>query len=729
MRINSNNDNITGVDSIGKIVTDAASRIPTRNGRASKAGLSKINVPSFDEGGTVEGEEGEPKLILAHGQEEVLKPSDAETYRENTMKPIGTQSKPTGIGRIEGMSERGPHTSTSDSPETQLIARDMSEKGTPEERAAIDVDKKKAMGQGVNGLVALGTAKLHENHLDAEPAPADVTMPAPDATAAPRTPGLKPILTPEQLGTSTADATAKPEAIPTGRMQFKNQIANYDARIQAALDKATPQGQEEADRLSEAKQEFMHSQPWGSAVSAHPGLMGKIGHVLGKVGNIGLDVVAPGTAALIPGTEMARNLQHANTLGRINLDTESTLRGAEAAEKNAQAKALDNPPEKAGEYEFKTDDDGQMWRLDKLSKAPPMLVTFGAQGQPTLSPAPEGSKPPAVTSGAVAQPTFGKKTAKGKEAPANDVQMGEFTSQLPVIAPALAAGERETFAFPKGYTPTLAEIDENKKAAHAANEAKLAGKREDLATQTANAALNKRTQEEKLIEQVAKNIAPMDVSSLSRLKDITSMRSDQRSLIYARAKELNPEFNTAEVDRKVKMLDNFTNGKDGQQLQSFGTFLEHAGDANQVIQSIRNSVTPQILNVGINALEKHGWGTTATQLSAALEPVRKEFEGFLLGGRALYADDRKAAETILSDASTPAQVQTALKQMAHTVSARYNEMNNRFKTTMKTDISKGIGPLSDAAYNSAEAIGVTKLGGKELRDGKHGYGWYNSEEK
>ena len=302
---------------------------------------------------------------------------------------------------------------------------------------------------------------------------------------------------------------------------------------------------------------------------------------------------------------------------------------------------------------------------------------------------------------------------------------------MAVIAPDLTPAERSTFAFPKGYTPTVGEIEENKKLLREANASKLAGKREDLANQTAKAALNKRTQEERMVEQIAKDIAPMDVNSLSQLKTITSMRSDQRSLIYARAKELNPEFNTAEVDRKVKMLDNFTNGKDGQSLQSFGTFLEHSGDANQVVQNIRNGVTPQILNVPLNALEKHGWGTTATQLSAALEPVRKEFEGFLLGGRALYAEDRKAAEAILSDSSTPAQIQAALKQMAHTVSARYNEMDNRFKNTMKVDISRGIGPLSDAAFNGAEAIGVKELGGKTLRDGKHGYGWYNTstEEK
>jgi hypothetical protein len=86
-----------------------------------------------------------------------------------------------------------------------------------------------------------------------------------------------------------------------------------------------------------------------------------------------------------------------------------------------------------------------------------------------------------------------------------------------------------------------------------------------------------------------------------------------------------------------------------------------------------------------------------------LEPVRKEFESFLLGGRALYGEDRKAANVILSDNSAPSQIQAALKQMGHTATARYTETNYRYKKLMGHDIPE---PFSPEAIQGAHSIGV-----------------------
>lgn len=52
--------------------------------------------------------------------------------------------------------------------------------------------------------------------------------------------------------------------------------------------------------------ERLQGQKEGDTLSSHPGLLGKIGHVLGRVGNVALDVAAPSVAALIPGTDMNR---------------------------------------------------------------------------------------------------------------------------------------------------------------------------------------------------------------------------------------------------------------------------------------------------------------------------------------------------------------------------------------------------------------------------------------
>jgi hypothetical protein len=482
---------------------------------------------------------------------------------------------------------------------------------------------------------------------------------------------------------------------------------------------------EEAANAEEQLARYERGTPWGSA-SNHPGFLGKAAHIASEVGQAALRPTAPYLLPMIPGSAQNIAGQEAQGLGKLKELSTEGLQASEVQKNKAEAQAATDKDATKPDYEYKQDDQGNMWRVDKHSTEPAQMVTFGPQGQPTLTPAPAGVTPPTATgTTATARPTFG--SAKGTAAPASDQQLTEYNNQLPAITPALRPEDRTAFSFPTGYKPTIAEMQQNKAAASKANADVLAGNRDAHATAVAEAAANKQTLEEKVIEQVAKDIAPMDVNSLSRLKDITSMRSDQRSLIYARAKELNPNFNTAQVDRRVKMLDNYTNGSEGKQLQSFGTFLDHAGDANHIIQEIRNGVTPKILNVGINKLEREGWGATASQITAALEPVRKEFEGFLLGGRALYGDDRKAAETILNDASTPAQIQAALKQMATTVTARYGELDSRFKNNMGTDIGTAVGPISAEAYKNAGALGIKDLGGKELRDGKNGYGWYTME--
>ena len=181
------------------------------------------------------------------------------------------------------------------------------------------------------------------------------------------------------------------------------------------------------------------------------------------------------------------------------------------------------------------------------------------------------------------------------------------------------------------------------------------------------------------IEEAAKSLANGD---LTRLKDITSLRGDQRLAVFTKARQINPTFNLAEVDRKIKMEDYYANGKGADSLRSFGIFLEHGGAASEAVNQIRLSKMP-VINKPINWWREHMSGAPEfTQLVAALEPVRKEFESFLLGGRALYAEDRKAAEVILNENSSPAQIQQALKTMAHTAEARLNEENHRYKKVM-----------------------------------------------
>jgi hypothetical protein len=679
------------------------SRIPGtmayRAAHAKQGGMPRI--PSYDEGTDSVPED---QVALIHEGEKIV-PANENPDNKQPLIAAAPADK----------SVQAPHPATE--PESMQSTQQLIQ-DSPEEKA-IDVDKKSAMGQGSNGFVKLGTALIHEKALglgddEFRPTMSEDAVPGYSRiggteSQAPATTGqgVKRIGEPDVTAPETkmpiyggpGKSVAQGQLIPEKQLpqdELKYNLSDLQKQHSAALAERTPEGQEKADRIQAQIQDLQKSNPWGSAAN-HPGVLGRIGHIAEMVASR-----APGIApimATIPGSEGYRAMERAGTREALDKDTQlNTQRQAEEGKETPKPK-----------YAMKE-------TLDTREGSP-------TKGQTVWAGVNENDPTDVRWSGAQVAP----KEKTGAEAPANDTQIAEYTTQAPALSPALSPTERQAFSFPTGYKPTVKEINENKQLLAKANADKLAGNRDALEQTKQRAAEAKLAKQDSLNEQVAKDIAPMDASSLSRLKDITSMRSEDREAVYARAHELNPQFNTAEVDRRVKMLDDYTNGKSAQNIQSFGTFFEHAGNASQIVNDLRSRYSPKILNTPINALSKAGYGTDAVQISAALEPVRKEFEGFLLGGRALYADDRKAAETILSDSATPAQIQAALKVLAHTAQARYNEMNTRFKNTMKTDISTGVGPLSPEAYNAAGHLGVTSMGGMELKDGKQGYGWYPKE--
>lgn len=201
------------------------------------------------------------------------------------------------------------------------------------------------------------------------------------------------------------------------------------------------------------------------------------------------------------------------------------------------------------------------------------------------------------------------------------------------------------------------------------------------------------------IETAAQSVAH---GELTRLRDMAGMRGEDRLLIFNRAKQLNPQLNLSEIDRKIKMEDDLSNGKLGQNVQSFGTFLEHAGEASDMVNNYR-ATNMKFINTTVNKLRDQFGDAAYTQYTAALEPVRQEAASFLKNGHATLAEDRVAADKILSDNATPAQQQAAIKQLGHTVKARYNEANFRYKRTMGHDMED---VLSPEALQGAQKIGI-----------------------
>src|SRR6185312_16044344 len=101
--------------------------------------------------------------------------------------------------------------------------------------------------------------------------------------------------------------------------------------------------------------------PWGSAISEHPGVLGKIFHGIAKAGNIAGDILAPGTMALIPGTDLNKTLQERENLAGEeraqqlqNQETEAnaTEENADTAKERADTeKATEEKPVKLSDEE------------------------------------------------------------------------------------------------------------------------------------------------------------------------------------------------------------------------------------------------------------------------------------------------------------------------------------------------------------------------------------------
>jgi hypothetical protein len=230
--------------------------------------------------------------------------------------------------------------------------------------------------------------------------------------------------------------------------------------------------------------------------------------------------------------------------------------------------------------------------------------------------------------------------------------------------------------------------------------------RQTMSIQAANAASRnqKKGVDEQAIETAAQSLAKGD---LTNLKDIASLRGDQRLLIFNRAKELNPKFSTSDIQRQIKMEDNFTNGADGKALQSFDTFLQHGGEAHDIVQAMRNSQSSvPYLNKGLNWWKQNMSGDPMyTRLLTALEPVKTEAENFMLNGHAMHVEDKKAIDTILNADASPAQLQAAIKQLGHTVEARYTAMDNRYASVRHQHL--GDDKLSPEAKSGAARMGVS----------------------
>jgi hypothetical protein len=201
------------------------------------------------------------------------------------------------------------------------------------------------------------------------------------------------------------------------------------------------------------------------------------------------------------------------------------------------------------------------------------------------------------------------------------------------------------------------------------------------------------------INQAAANLIknPADTTTL---KSISSLKGDERLRLYNKIHELSPNYDTGKVDAKVKVLNDFADGKASDNIVAYNTFLGHALDASEAVNQFRGTggnVSP-LINKGLNWLDKNAANDpTYAAFKTALIPVQKEFMSFLNNNRAEHEADIEDMKTVIDPASTPAQIQATLKKLAQSGDIRLTQLGRKYQNTMGTTYENLYSPEGKAA--------------------------------
>lgn len=158
------------------------------------------------------------------------------------------------------------------------------------------------------------------------PVAPEMTAKVPEAAAMPSVKPMSPV--------NTTVGALPGEATPAGAMLMRKPDAGEGRQAYEDLRPkvtATPGTSEFYQQVLD-REEFDKQHPWGSDVSAHPGTLGKIGHVAGEIGNAIGNALVPGAMARIPGTELYRQITEGQTA--------SALAGAKQRESQEATQAL-----------------------------------------------------------------------------------------------------------------------------------------------------------------------------------------------------------------------------------------------------------------------------------------------------------------------------------------------------------------------------------------------------
>jgi hypothetical protein len=163
-------------------------------------------------------------------------------------------------------------------------------------------------------------------------------------------------------------------------------------------------------------------------------------------------------------------------------------------------------------------------------------------------------------------------------------------------------------------------------------------------------------------------------------------------------KQMNPQMSEQNYRLMGKELAATIPGtKKGDAIEQYNNVLQHAAELQDTMMAVGGERPAKFYNTGLNKMEKEGWGTDPANISAAMEPLKGEFELLMSGGYKPSEEMQVAYNVILNPASTPNQIGVALKKMAAVGSIRLQNMDETYHALAGKHIPNLVRPEALAA--------------------------------